>query len=408
MPTTITPPASAPTPTTLFVATDVDCRDFTTPGHEDVTCDGKCFRRLSPDYYAWLRSQMERVRQHHTRGMIPDAHYQALRDRFNTMHDRAVALFGEAALIEAMRSFTPDTYIVPSVRYSHAVDVLLRDAVTSEEGLPASAPTSTDAADPYAGLPVCLDSGSGCGHITRAFPADEWMPHGWAEVQLDDGRVGSADLRALRHADGTSLIAHLTYTAYEQRAIALARDETPEDFADLEASLPILAFPVPGAWRFEEEPSLDDFLKVNDMREQAHALGWTDADLFQTSGRFRFPCGQDYGLVCFLRGCTIGEITAETIALLPAQPGGAVLTFTRPHRSPAPEEVPDGTIRQALPERGTTPTQAATGGVTKLRRRQNAVRAVSGHATGLQPDARAGLAHAGLFAEPNCVPDRTV
>ena len=88
--------ATPTTPTaTLYVATDLDCRELTTPGHDDVICDGKCFRRLAPDYYAWLRAQMERACQHHARGMIPDAHYQALRHRFNTMHDRAVALFGD-------------------------------------------------------------------------------------------------------------------------------------------------------------------------------------------------------------------------------------------------------------------------------------------------------------------------
>ncbi|OPZ83955.1 MAG: hypothetical protein BWY76_02048 [bacterium ADurb.Bin429] len=96
---------------------------------------------------------------------------------------------------------------------------------------------------------------------------------------------------------------------------------------------------------------------MNDIRERAHALGWTDADLFQTSGRFQFPCGQEYGLVCFLRGRTPGEITADGIALLPDKPGGAVLTFHRPHRS-VNEEASHGPIRETVLQRSAYPAEA--------------------------------------------------
>lgn len=112
----------------------------------------------------------------------------------------------------------------------------------------------------------------------------------------------------------------------------LARNERPEDFDDLVGSLPILTYPVPGDWRFEASPSFDDFLMVNEVRERAHALGWSDAELFQTCSNLAFPCGQDYGLVCFVHGRTLGDITADGVALLPDKPGAAVLTFHRPHR----------------------------------------------------------------------------
>ena len=377
-----------------MVATDLDCREGLPSGADDVIIEGKCYRRLSPDYYAWLRSQMERARHQHDAGIIPAAHYETLRQRFNAMHDRAVALFGEETLLQTLQTFSPTTYPVPSVRQAARIDVLLHDAVSAYEHTDAAA----TARDPLAGTRVRMHSGRWQGWIVCSHPADEWFPNGWADIVTDEHHTGQADLRGLVDEHGMPLIPHPRYTEYEQRAIALAREEKPEDFDDLEASLPILAFPVPGTWRFEEEPSLDDFLKVNDIRERAHELGWMDADLFQTCGRFQFPCGQDYGLVCFLRGRTIGEITAETIALHHDQPGGAVLTFTRPHRTPAPEEVSDGTIRQALPERGATPAQAAAGGVTKLRRRSDAVCPISDHPARVQPPESAGPAHAGIHA----------
>jgi len=379
-----------------MVATDLDCREGLSSEADDVIIAGKCYRRLSPDYYAWLRSQMERARHHHDAGIIPTAHYEILRQRFNVMHDRAVAHFGEETLLQTLQSFSPSTYPVPSVRQAARIDALLQDAVSAHETTHASATEP----DPWAGTRVRQRSGHWAGWIVRSHPADEWFPNGWADIMTDDQQSGQADLRVLVDAHGAPLIPHPQYTEYEQRAIALARDEKPEDFDDLlEASLPILAFTAPGVWRFEEHPSFDDFLAVNDIRDQAHALGWTDADLFQTSGRFAFPCGQDYGLVCFLRGRTIGEITAERIALLPVKPGGAVLSFSRPHRSPAPEEdTIHEPISEAVSECRATPAQAAAAGVTALRRRQDALCAVPGHTAGVQPPESARPAHAGALA----------
>ncbi|HEY3418517.1 MAG TPA: hypothetical protein VGM23_16700 [Armatimonadota bacterium] len=324
--TTTTPSTHIPYP---FVATDLDCRDDLPSSSGDVVIEGKCFRRLSPDYYAWLRAQMERARYQHDAGILPDTHYDTLRQRFNALHDRAVTLFGEDSLLQTVRTFSPMTYPVPSVRRSAEIDVLLQDATTASES-----PIETSATDDaFAGRRVRTRSGSWQGWIVRSYPADEWFPNGWADIQTDEQQAGQADLRCLLDAHGTPIIPSPHYTAYEQRAIALAREEKPEDFADLEASLPILAYPLPGDWRFEESPSFNDYLKVNDIRERALALGWTDADLFQTSGLFKFPLGQDYGLVCFLRGRRIGDITADNVALVPEKTGGALLTFQRPHRT---------------------------------------------------------------------------
>jgi len=388
--------------------------------HHDLIIEHKAYRRLTPAYYAWLRSRMTYAQQKQRQGLLPDAIYDPLRQRFNAMQDAAVHCYGEAALLEALGTLDLSTYEPPSVRHTSGFQTLWQDAQSQSAGSPPLAvlqetrPTGAQRDTPPAaaahappGPRVQDRGGHWTGQIVRQHPADEWFPHGWVDIITDDGRVGQADVRGLLDAEGQPLVAEPRYTLDEQQIIALARDGKPEDYERLEASLPILAFAVPGDWRFDEKPSLDDYLQVNDIREHAHAMGWTDADLFQTCGRFKFPCGQDYGLVCFLHGRTIGAVTAETIELQPEKSDGVPLRFARPRRADRPEAY-HGPIRETLSECGATPAQATAGGVTTLRRRKNAVRAVSGHATGLQPAARAGLAHAGLFAEPNCLPNRTV
>ncbi len=51
--------------------------------------------------------------------------------------------------------------------------------------------------------------------------------------------------------------------------------------------------------------------QVDAIREEAMQLGWTEAGLYQNRGRYPFPYGQEYGLVCFLSGARqVGEVTA--------------------------------------------------------------------------------------------------
>jgi hypothetical protein len=60
--------------------------------------------------------------------------------------------------------------------------------------------------------------------------------------------------------------------------------------------------------------------KVKSIRDRALALGWTETQFFQNRGRYRFPCGQDYGLVCYLdadrQDSTIGQITDRFIEII--------------------------------------------------------------------------------------------
>ncbi len=57
--------------------------------------------------------------------------------------------------------------------------------------------------------------------------------------------------------------------------------------------------------------------QVDAIRDVALALGWSHASLYATHGRFAFPCGQDYGLVCFLEdGDGVGNVTREYVEIL--------------------------------------------------------------------------------------------
>jgi len=339
---------AAPAMPAPFYATDLNRLDGSVSlEDDDLTQDGKCYRRLSPEYYAWLRAQMEVARERHARGLLPDVHYQALRDRFNAMHDAAISCFGEAALLQAIEHGNVTAYTPPSVRISRAASVLFSDVEGRERWMPEEsrvecpmpvptvpqAPPAVTMPAPQTRRFVQSCAGDWSGWIVTEHPADEWFPNGWADIVTTDGQPGQVDLRYLLDAHGTPLVESPRYTPYELRAMELARNERPEDFDDLVASLPILSYSIPGDWRFEESPSFDDFLKVNDIRDDAHVLGWTDADLFQTSGNLKFPYGQDYGLVCFIHGRTAGEITADAITLVPEKSCGAVLTFQRPHRA---------------------------------------------------------------------------
>jgi len=47
--------------------------------------------------------------------------------------------------------------------------------------------------------------------------------------------------------------------------------------------------------------SEDALAKVRAIRDEAIALGWTEAEILGTCGGLRFPCGDGWGLVCFVQ-----------------------------------------------------------------------------------------------------------
>ncbi|MFB3883070.1 MAG: hypothetical protein ACE149_17520 [Armatimonadota bacterium] len=212
-----TPTSQDATPSVLYISTELDTWETSTPEpDQDQICERCGYRRLDPNYYAWLRHRMTVAQQFRRSGRLSAAQYQTWRTRFNAVHAWAMTRFGEDVLVAAVEALDPKAYRPPQV--------------------------------------------------------EEWEP-------------------------GSST-------------------EPPP--------APVLCFPADGDWPFTELIALEAVTKVDAIRDQALALGWTEAGLYQNRGRSRFPVGGDYGLVCLLHpGDRIGEVSAQFIELI--RPSGSRL-----------------------------------------------------------------------------------
>ena len=153
----------------------------------DIFIGDVCYRRVDPEYFAWLRGRMESARRRFEAGGLSQTAWDELRARFNKLQEWVIRQYGQVALKAVIRAFNPANYIPPANR--------------------------------------------------KPEPESE-----------------------------------------------------PEPFR----------FPKGGEFRFERTIAPDALAKVDAIREQAQALGWSEARLYQNRGRFVFPCGQDWGLVCFV------------------------------------------------------------------------------------------------------------
>jgi len=204
-------------PSVLYASTELDSWETSTPEpDQDDICERCGYRRLDPEYYAWLRHRMTVAQQFRRSGRLSADQYQLWRTRFNGVHAWALARFGEGMLVAAVEALDPKAYQPPRVQ--------------------------------------------------------DWEP-------------GS-------------------------------RPEQPSPQAHL--------FPAEGDWAFTEPAAPDAVTKVDAIREQARALGWSEAGLYQNRGNLRFPAGGEYGLVCFLHaGDQIGEISTQSIEI--TRPSGSCL-----------------------------------------------------------------------------------
>jgi hypothetical protein len=79
----------------------------------DCEINGRCYRELDPEYFAWLRSRMIEVKSAHQAGRVEAAAFGELRTRFNGLQEIAIALFGERALQNAIRASGGTDYRPP-------------------------------------------------------------------------------------------------------------------------------------------------------------------------------------------------------------------------------------------------------------------------------------------------------
>ncbi|MGQ9636072.1 MAG: hypothetical protein ACUVXB_17755 [Bryobacteraceae bacterium] len=90
-------------------------------------------------------------------------------------------------------------------------------------------------------------------------------------------------------------------------------------------------FPKDGDLRFTERVSPSAVVKLDAIRDQALALGWSERRLYQNRGQFRFPWGEDHGLACFIgEPQRIGEVTQHYIEIIGPPPGENRLRFYNP------------------------------------------------------------------------------
>ena len=222
-----------------YISTDLRTLHVADPSYtsRDLVADGRAYRRLDPDYYAWLRHKMELARAAFSHGRLSEPAFDALRYRFNDVYNLAIEVFDQSALQEAMQRLDPRTYVWPQVPAAS----LLPDAKIPE----ASATT-----------PSCVPPPR-CSSDLPSIPSPERDPDDYADHQF------------------------------------------PEE---------------PGHFRFLQPVLRSALDKVHAIRERALAAGWTDASLYQNRGRFAFPCGNDYGLVCFVHtDQAVGTVTPRAI-----------------------------------------------------------------------------------------------
>ena len=102
--------------TALFVSTSLAVWSTDEPDRfaRDFQINDTVYRRLDPEYYAWLRSRMVIAKRATTAGQIDTVSFEALRVRFNAVHDWAVENLGEDQLLAAVRTLRAADYVPPA------------------------------------------------------------------------------------------------------------------------------------------------------------------------------------------------------------------------------------------------------------------------------------------------------
>ena len=102
-------------PAHLFVSTSLDTWATNQPEAftRDFQINDTCYRRLDPEYFAWLRAKMTAARKVAQSGQLPIDAFNELRSRFNAIQSWAVEHFGEPRLRDAIRVLNAQAYAPP-------------------------------------------------------------------------------------------------------------------------------------------------------------------------------------------------------------------------------------------------------------------------------------------------------
>ena len=108
-------PALCNTVEIIWVSTDLRTWCPRDPGRiaRDCQINDRCYRRLDPDYFAWLKLRMHAVKEAAQAGRVPAEAFDEIRRRFNDVQVRAIEAFGEQQLLEAVRTLDSEMYRPP-------------------------------------------------------------------------------------------------------------------------------------------------------------------------------------------------------------------------------------------------------------------------------------------------------
>lgn len=100
---------------TLWVSTDLRVWLPSDPSFiaRDCQLNDRCYRRLDPEYFAWLKLRMHGVKAAADAGRVPAEAFDDLRQRFNDVQTLAIEAFGERNLLDAVRAIDSEKYRPP-------------------------------------------------------------------------------------------------------------------------------------------------------------------------------------------------------------------------------------------------------------------------------------------------------
>src|SRR4051794_40477645 len=101
----------------LYVATDLGCFETEATDEDachDVVHDGRTYRRLDAEYFAWIWHMMATARRAADEGVIDRAEFEELRHMANnSVYLWAVKHLDKTSLIRAINDFHPVKYTPP-------------------------------------------------------------------------------------------------------------------------------------------------------------------------------------------------------------------------------------------------------------------------------------------------------
>ncbi len=107
---------AAPANRAMYVSTSLEHWHTDQPHlfARDFQINDTAYRRLDPEYYAWLRSRMNLVKMAADADKLGREEFDELRHHFNTIHEWAMGHFGELPLAQAVRNLDAREYRAPT------------------------------------------------------------------------------------------------------------------------------------------------------------------------------------------------------------------------------------------------------------------------------------------------------